>query len=67
MAEDRVQDLDSVTCSLFQIYFYENFFNSDESHIIKNKKRVNKRTIETLLKERFVPEDQDKNKTAIKQ
>ena len=67
MAEDRVQDLDSVTCSLFQIYFYENFFNSDESHIIKNKKRVNKRTIETLLNERFVPEDQDKNKTVIKQ
>ena len=22
MAEDRVQDLDSVTCSIFQIYFY---------------------------------------------
>ena len=34
MAEDRVQDLDSVTCSIFQIYFYENIFNPDESHII---------------------------------
>ena len=49
MAEDRVQDLDSVTCSIFQIYFYENIFNPDESHIIQNKKRVNKRTIGTLL------------------
>ena len=67
MAEDRVQDLDSVTCSIFQIYFYENFFNPDESHIMQNKKRVNKRTIETLLNEPFVPDDQDKNKTTIKQ
>ena len=67
MAEDRVQDLDSVTCSIFQIYFYENIFNPDESHIIQNKKRVNKRTIGTLLNEPFVPDDQDKNKTTIKQ
>ena len=67
MAEDRVQDLDSVTCSIFQIYFYENIFNPDESHIIQNKKRVNKRTIGTLLNEPFVPDDQDKNKATIKQ
>ena len=67
MAEDRVQDLDSVTCSIFQIYFYENIFNPDESHIIQNKKRVNKRAIGTLLNEPFVPDDQDKNKTTIKQ
>ena len=67
MAEDRVQDLDSVTCSIFQIYFYENIFNPDESHIIQNKKRVNKRKIGTLLNEPFVPDDQDKNKTTIKQ
>ena len=67
MAEDRVQDLDSVTCSIFQIYFYENIFNPDESHIIQNKRRVNKRTIGTLLNEPFVPDDQDKNKATIKQ
>ena len=67
MAEDRVQDLDSVTCSIFQIYFYENIFNPDESHLIQNKKRVNKRTIGTLLNEPFVPDDQDKNKATIKQ
>ena len=31
MVEDRVQDLDSVTCGIFQIYFYNNLFNSDKN------------------------------------
>ena len=67
MAEDRVQDLDSVTCSIFQIYFYNNLFNPDESYKMQDKKRLNKKTIETLLNELFVPDDQDKNKATIKQ
>ena len=31
MVEDRVQNLDSVTCGIFQIYFYNNLFNSDKN------------------------------------
>ena len=26
MAEDRIQDLDSATCRILQLHFYENFF-----------------------------------------
>ena len=45
MVEDRVQDLSSVTCGTFQIYFYDNFFNPDRDSKIQNKKRLNKKTI----------------------
>ena len=27
VVEDRVQDLNSVTCGIFQIHFYDNLFN----------------------------------------
>ena len=70
MVEDRVktvQDLNSVTCGVFQIYFYDNLFNPDENSKIKNKKRLNKRTIETLLNELFVLNDQETNEATIRQ
>ena len=67
MLEDRLQDLNSVTCCIFQIYFYENLLNSYENSKIQNKKRLNKRTIETLLNEIFVLDDQDTNEAAIRQ
>ena len=38
MVEDRVQDLNSVTCGIFQIYFYDNLFNSNVNSKIQNKK-----------------------------
>ena len=38
MVEDRVQDLNSVTCGLFQIYFYDNLLNLDENSKTQNKK-----------------------------
>ena len=53
MIEDRVQDLNSVTFGVFQIYFYDNLFNPNENSKIQDKKRLNKRTIETLLNELF--------------
>ena len=67
MVEDSMQDLNSVTCSVFQIYFYDNLFNPNESSKIQDKKRLNKRTIETLLNELFVLDDQDSNETTIRQ
>ena len=55
MVEDRVQDLNSVTCGIFQLYFYNNFFNLDKNSKIQDKARLNKKnkTIETLLNELF--------------
>ena len=67
MVEDRVQNLNSVTCGIFQIYFYNNLFNPDENSKIQDKARLNKNAIETLLNELFVLNDQGKNKETIRQ
>ena len=65
MAEDRMQNLDSVTCGVFQLYFYNNLFNPNENSKIQNKARLNKKTIETLLNELFVPDGQETNEATI--
>ena len=67
MVEDRVLELNSVTCAFFQIYFYDNLFNPDEKSKIQNKKRLNKKTIETLLNKLFVLDDQETNEATIRQ
>ena len=67
MVEDRVQDLNSVTCGIFQISFYDNLFNPNENSKIQKKKRLNKRTIETLLNEPFVLDNQDTTEATIQQ
>ena len=53
VVEDKVQDLNSVTCGVFQINFYNNLFNPNKNSKIQDKKRLNKRTTETLLNEHF--------------
>ena len=60
--EDRVQDLNSVTCGIFQGYFHDNLFNPSENSKIQDKAKLNKRTIEILLNELFLLDDQDKVK-----
>ena len=45
VAEDRIQDLNSVTCSIFQIYCYDNLFNPDQSSKIQNKTKLKKKTV----------------------
>ena len=67
MVEDRVQDLNSVTCGIFKIYFCANLFNPDENRKIQNKKQLNKKTIETLLNKLFVLDNQDKNEATVRQ
>ena len=49
MVEDRIQDLDSSTCEIFQIYFYENLFNPNEKSTIEGETKLNKKTVEMLL------------------
>ena len=65
IVEDRVQDLNSVTCGIFQMNFYDNLFNPNKNSKIQNKKRINKKTIETLLNELFVLNNQDTNEVTI--
>ena len=67
MVEDRIQDFDSSTYSIFQLYFYDNLFNPDENSILQDKTRLKKKTIETLLNEFFVLNNQDKNEQTIRQ
>ena len=38
MVEDKVQDVDSVTCGIFQMYFYHNLFNPDQNNKIQKQK-----------------------------
>ena len=45
MVEDKIQDLNSMTCGIFQIYFYDNLFNPDENSKTEDKNQLNKRTI----------------------
>ena len=67
MVEDKIQDHNSITCGIFQIYFYDNLFNPDENSKIEDKNQLNKRTIKTLSNKRFVLADQKTNKATIKQ
>ena len=45
VVENRIQDLGSVTCGIFQIYFYDNSFNPNENSKIQNKAKLIKKTI----------------------
>ena len=62
MVEDRLQDLDSSTCGMFQLHFYDNLFNPNENSKIQNDTKLTKRPVETLLNELFALDNQDSNK-----
>ena len=49
MVEDRIQDLDSVTSGIFQIYFYENLLNPDKNSSIQGETKLKKTIVEKLL------------------
>ena len=59
MVEERVQDLESATCGIFQIYFYENLFNPEENSSIQKETKLKKTTVEKLLNELFSLDDVD--------
>ena len=62
-----VENLDSATCGIFQLYFYNNIFNPDKNNKIQDKTKLNKRTIETLLNKLFVLNNQETNEATIRQ
>ena len=67
MVEDRIQDLDSSTCGIFQFYFSDNLFNSNENSKIQEDIMLTKRTIETLLNELFSLDDPNNNEQKMEQ
>ena len=52
-----VEDLDSITSGIFQIYFYENLLNPDKNSSIQGETKLKKTTVEKLLNELFSLED----------
>ena len=59
MVEDRLQDLVSATCGIFQIYFYQNLFYPEENSKIQGNAKLNKKSVETLLNEIFSLDDKE--------
>ena len=43
MVEDRLQDLDSSTCGIFQTCFYQNLFNPPENSKIEREAKLTKK------------------------
>ena len=64
MLEDRIQDLDSATCGVFQIHFYENLFNPSIKSKIQDQAKLTKKT---LLNELFLLDDQIANETKMEE
>ena len=53
MVDDPLQDLESDTCGIFQLYFYTNLFLPQEGSKIINNSKLTMKTISTLLNEIF--------------
>ena len=51
IVDDQPQMIERDTYEMYQIYFYENFFNPLESSDVISEKILNKRTIKKLLNE----------------
>ena len=67
MVEDRLEDLFSRTCGIFQLYFYDNLFNPDENSKIQNSTKLTRKTVETTLNELFVLDYQDANEQKMRE
>ena len=68
MVEDRLQNLDSSTCGIFQLHFYDNLFSPNKnSKVQSNTKLTKKKTMVTLFNELFTPDDQDANGRKLEQ
>ena len=63
--ENRVQDLLSMDCGPFQLYFYKNLFDPFEKSGIMEHKNLTVKTLQTVLNEIFVM-DVSENQQIIK-
>ena len=53
MVDNPLQDLQSDTCGIFQLYFYTNLFLPKEGSKIINNSKLTMKTMSTLLNEIF--------------
>ena len=65
VVERRTQDFNTVTCGIFQIYFYKNLFNPYKISKVQYKTRLNKKAIGLLFNDLFVLDDQEQNERTI--
>ena len=49
MLEEPFQKLKTFTCGAFQLFFFENLFETNEESKIQKDKKLTKKNIETLL------------------
>ena len=63
--ENNIQDLLTTDCGPFQLYFYKNLFDRDESSKILEDHKLTKNTLETVINEIFST-DVSKNQYLIK-
>ena len=61
MVEDGVQGLESRTCGICQLYFYDNLFSPNENSKIQDNTKLDKKTVETLLNELFTLDEHEEN------
>ena len=54
MVDNRLKDLSSDTCDIFQLYFYTNLFLPRKDRKIVNNTKLTMKAISTLLNEIFV-------------
>ena len=59
MLENSIQNLETLTCRPFQLYFFNNIFNPDENSKIQKHNKLTKKTIETLIQEIFTLEREE--------
>ena len=63
MVKDRIQDLDSNRCGIFQLHFYEVSIkiriNPDKNSKIQNENKLKKNTVEMLLNELYSLDDKE--------
>ena len=52
--ENTIQELTSVTCGQFQLYFYKNLFDPDDQSKTLNHQKLTKNTLETRINEIFL-------------
>ena len=53
----------TVTCDLFQVFFYEKFFFSDNNRKIHDYKKITSEALETLLNELYSLDQEQNEKT----
>ena len=62
LIDDKIQEIYSDTCGLFQLYFYKNLFDPDENSRILNDEHLTKKTVEILLNEMFSTDKNEKKR-----